>query len=186
MKNKPHGLETALDVFIGYVMLDAWIANQDRHHENWGAIQIGDIYRIIHKANPQVVNWEQGGRLRLAPTFDHGAALARNLLDEERNKRLNTRDRNFTIEYFVRRAKSAFYHQETDSKTLGTFEAFAEFASHSEKAAQIWLKQLERIKRDDIEIVINNVPDTRMTGIAKRFTLELLLANQKVLLHKDE
>ena len=31
----PTGISTALDVFVGYVMLDAWIANQDRHHENW-------------------------------------------------------------------------------------------------------------------------------------------------------
>lgn len=29
---------SSLDVFIGYLMLDAWIANQDRHHENWGLI----------------------------------------------------------------------------------------------------------------------------------------------------
>jgi len=29
----PTGIESALDCFVGYVMLDAWIANQDRHHE---------------------------------------------------------------------------------------------------------------------------------------------------------
>ncbi len=27
----PPGVSTALDVFVGYVLLDAWIANQDRH-----------------------------------------------------------------------------------------------------------------------------------------------------------
>ena len=27
-------VDTAVDVFVGYLMLDAWIANQDRHHEN--------------------------------------------------------------------------------------------------------------------------------------------------------
>jgi hypothetical protein len=51
----PLGVDSALDVFAGYIMLDAWIANQDRHHENWGAL------------------WD-GRQLRLAPTFDHGAA----------------------------------------------------------------------------------------------------------------
>ena len=45
--------------FVGYVLLDAWIANQDRHHENWGALRHGD-------------------ELRLAPTFDHGASLVNN------------------------------------------------------------------------------------------------------------
>lgn len=34
MQNVPREIETALDVFVGYAMLDAWLANQDRHHEN--------------------------------------------------------------------------------------------------------------------------------------------------------
>jgi hypothetical protein len=38
MAEVPPGITTALDLFVGYVLLDAWIANQDRHHENWGAI----------------------------------------------------------------------------------------------------------------------------------------------------
>ena len=29
-------INRAIDVFLGYLLLDAWIANQDRHHENWG------------------------------------------------------------------------------------------------------------------------------------------------------
>src|SRR3972149_2725546 len=33
--NIPAGVESALDVFVGYAMLDAWIANQDRPHEKW-------------------------------------------------------------------------------------------------------------------------------------------------------
>jgi hypothetical protein len=61
MSGVPPGVDTALGIFVGYVMLDAWIANQDRHHENWGALQ--------------------DDQLRLAPTFDHGASLARNLSD---------------------------------------------------------------------------------------------------------
>jgi len=41
MADAPSGMETSLDVFVGYIMLDAWIANQDRHHENWAGIQRG-------------------------------------------------------------------------------------------------------------------------------------------------
>jgi len=61
------GIESDLDVFVGYVLVAAWMANQGRHHENRGAFR-------------------DGSTLRLAPTFDHGAALARNLLDEEREE----------------------------------------------------------------------------------------------------
>ncbi len=76
------GMGENLDVFVGYVMPDAWIANQDRHHENLGALWDGEV-------------------LRLAPTFDHGAALARNPRDSERQERLTTRDGNRTVAAFA-------------------------------------------------------------------------------------
>src|SRR5205807_9360721 len=95
MRGVPAGIQSALDVFIGYVMLDAWIANQDRHHENWGAL------------------WD-GNALRLAPTFDHGAALARNLLDSERAERLATKDRLRTVAAFATKGRSAFFGSPAD------------------------------------------------------------------------
>jgi hypothetical protein len=36
--NPPENIETAIDTFVGYLLLDAWIGNTDRHHENWGFI----------------------------------------------------------------------------------------------------------------------------------------------------
>ncbi|WP_353649563.1 hypothetical protein ABLG96_00940 [Nakamurella sp. A5-74] len=48
---------SAFDVWASYVLLDAWVAGRDRHHENWGAIEAPD------------------GSLRLAPSFDHGNGL---------------------------------------------------------------------------------------------------------------
>jgi hypothetical protein len=59
-------LVSALDVFVGYLMLDAWVANQDRHHENWGFIVTPE--RTIH----------------LAPTFDHASSLGWNETDATR------------------------------------------------------------------------------------------------------
>lgn len=35
-ERRPGGFATALDVFVGYVTLDVWVADQARHHENWG------------------------------------------------------------------------------------------------------------------------------------------------------
>ncbi|MBE9169450.1 hypothetical protein IQ238_18640 [Pleurocapsales cyanobacterium LEGE 06147] len=34
------GIETAIDTFIGYLLLDAWIGNSDHHHENWAFIDL--------------------------------------------------------------------------------------------------------------------------------------------------
>jgi hypothetical protein len=161
----PAGIETALDVFAGYVMLDAWIANQDRHHENWAAI-----------GSP-----EESG-LRLAPTFDHGAALARNTLDEERNERLESRDEGRRVAHFASRARSAFYATTADSRTLGTLEAFGRFAQAAPAAAKIWMERIRGVTREEIEAIVMEVPPDRMSDVARRFTLELIMANQERLL----
>lgn len=172
MRNVPPGISSAMDVFAGYLMLDAWIANQDRHHENWGALL------------PRTFSWKLAVLPPiLAPTFDHGAALARNLQDREREERLLTKDKNRTIESFANRARSAFYASAADSRPLGTSEAFLQFAAFAPQAATIWLDQLAAIPQSRIQELLDQVPDSRMSGTARRFTLELLHVNQCRLLN---
>ena len=163
MQNVPAGAESALDVFAGFVMLDAWIGNQDRHHENWGAL------------------WD-GSNLRLAPTFDHGAALARNLLDSAREDRLTSKNRNRTIAAFVERGRSAFYASTADKRPLELRDAFRAFAQRAAGAARAWLDRLQTVKREEISAILEKVPANRMSETCKRFTVELLLANQRRLL----
>jgi hypothetical protein len=160
MTNVPIGIATALDVFVGYLLLDVWVANQDRHHENWGALRDVDV-------------------LRLAPTFDHGACLARNITDEERTERLTSKDQNRSVTAFSRRARSAFYSQATASKPLTTLEALTAFASFAVPAARTWLKRLGSVGQSMVEGIVNEVPDKRMTRITKDFTLRLLMTNQE-------
>lgn len=50
----------AFDVFAGFLVFDAWIANTDRHALNWAA-----VYR--------------GSEIRLSASFDHGSALGSGL-----------------------------------------------------------------------------------------------------------
>ncbi|MEG3898961.1 MULTISPECIES: hypothetical protein [unclassified Microcoleus] len=51
-------------------MLDAWIGNTDRHHENWGFVE------VRASKTPQVI-------AHLAPTYDYASSLGR-----EHSKRL--------------------------------------------------------------------------------------------------
>jgi hypothetical protein len=166
MDRVPQDATTALDVFAGYVMLDAWIANQDRHHENWGALF-------------------QGEELRLAPTFDHGAALARNLTDAERGERLTTRDRNRTIAAFCRGGRSAFYGSTADARPLGTTEAFEAFGRVVPQARHAWLSRLGAVNRNALCGILERVPPERMSETCRQFTLELLLANQQRLMEQE-
>lgn len=165
MANAPDGVQSALDVFAGYLMLDAWIANQDRHHENWAALR-------------------EGATLKLAPTFDHGAALARNLLDKERQERLTTKDRNRTLESFAARGRSALYGCASDPRPLELRETFCAFASRTPNGAARWLDRLRTVKRGSISGILEKVPADRMSEVCKQFTTELLLTNQQRLLEE--
>lgn len=159
----PSEVKTALDVFVGYILLDAWIANQDRHHENWGAVRKAD-------------------ELHLAPTFDHGASLARNLSDEERKKRLTTRDTGYKISAFLQKARSAFYADPGESKPMTTFAAWQAFSAQASKASLGWLARLTRIDDQQVRRIVKEVPPHRMSSICQEFTVELLLENKQRLL----
>jgi len=63
---------TSFDVFAGYCVLDALIANRDRHEENWAVLI------------PQLT----GDSARLAPSYDHASSLGFNLDDEVRAVKL--------------------------------------------------------------------------------------------------
>lgn len=167
MQATPSGITTSLGVFTGYVMLDAWVANQDRHHQNWGAIwQVPDI--------------------RLAPTFDHGASLARNLTDEERKERLHTRDRNRTVEQFCSRARSGFYTATEKEKTVLAIDVFRRFAERDPAAARIWLGKLAKIDQIAVDAILAEIPPQRMSPVTREFTLKLLMTNQRRLLEGIE
>lgn len=163
----PPGIESALDVFIGYVMLDGWIANQDRHHENWGALRVG---KAVH----------------LAPTFDHGASMARNLTDKERKDRLTTADAGRQIRRFARRAKSAFYADAGVRNTMTTLDAWAAFSHKSRHASKVWLEQLREIDENEVQRLLDEVPPNRLSKIGRDFTLQLLAENRRRLLHGDD
>lgn len=162
MRATPAGVTTSLGFFTGYLMLDAWVANQDRHHQNWGAIQ-------------------HSGLLRLAPTYDHGASLARNLTDEDRRSRLDTRDKNRTVEHFAGKARSGFYATPRDGKTMFALDVFQHFAGR-DAAARIWLGKLSEISHNAVDAILAEIPPHRMSPVTKEFTTELLTINQRRLL----
>ena len=62
--------QTAFASFAGYLVLDALVANTDRHPGNWAILE-GD----------------RDGRRFLAPTYDHGSALGAGLTDENRRSK---------------------------------------------------------------------------------------------------
>lgn len=158
----------AADVFCGYLMLDALISNQDRHHENWAIILHNDT-----------------GKKSLCPTYDHAACLGRELLDEDRKMRLETKDRNQQIPAFVGRARSEVFKLKTDKKPLTTVDAFIHAVKDRPRAKSHWKSKLQALSIQEIKNVFNSVPDCCMSNLAKEFAIKMVLENQRRLLENE-
>lgn len=159
-------VELAVDVLVGYLMFDAWIANQDRHNQNWGLVR------------------GFGNEVHLAPSFDHGSSMGRNETDAKRLQILTTRDRNQQISAYVKRAASALYPPMAGEKTkpLSTVEAFAYGAKLRPHAAASWLDRLRAVTPQFIASLVGLIPPTHATDVTKEFTSQLLCANRARLL----
>jgi hypothetical protein len=163
--NAPFGVKSAVDVFLGYLMLDAWIANQDRHHENWGIILM----------NSQ-------GTYHLAPTYDHASSLGTGETDETRQDKLTATDSARNVEGYVQKARSAFYETQESPKTLPTLDTFAAAAKRHPNAARHWLDRLKGISQKDVDLLFEALPETEISPVAASFARKMLYLNQGRLL----
>lgn len=159
------GIDSAVATFTGYLMLDAWIGNGDRHHENWGF----------------VVPWP-GGIPHLAPTYDHAACLGRELLDTKRQQRLAQN----TVQAYAEKSRSAFFHQEGDRKPMLTFDVFSAVARDYARSAALWLDQLANIPPEQTKILLHRIPPSRISPVALEFAHQMLEINRSRLLRLRE
>ncbi len=156
-------IQKPLDLFIGYIIFDCWIANQDRHHENWG---------IVLDTNDNTIH--------LAPTFDHASGFGCRVSDAEMTGRLSTEDSRYNIDAFARKAKTPFYNLEL--KRFSTLESVIQAAKQNKKAAIYWIKQITNIPKSEIMNIFQNIPDSIINGISIRFAVSILEANKNRLL----
>ena len=168
-ESAPPEITTAKQVFLGYLMLDVWISNTDRHHENWATIR-----RVEDRVLTD----------RLAPTHDHAASFGCILLDNEKRERLTTKDKNRTVEAYVSRpkARSAIYRNENNAKPLTLIEAFRAASSRNPDASKIWLEKLENVTINDVKEIFERIPEERISEVSKEFAIRMLEINRQRLL----
>ncbi len=153
-------LNTALDLFISYILLDCLISNADRHHENWG--------------------WIAGEKsIYLSPTYDHASGLGCRENEETKKERLSSKDERYQVKSFVLKAKTPFYNK---TKKLKTIEAFKICIEGNEKIALYWLDRLEILNLDDIKKVFNKIPKHLIRTTSIEFAMKILAENKKRLL----
>lgn len=156
------GVHTALSVFIGYLLFDVWIANQDRHSENWGVIQMAE-------------------ELYIAPTYDHGSSLGRQETDERRAMMMTTKDIGASLASYVRRARSAMYPNvagDAKAKAYFNLELFEIAAKLDPVAARAWMEKLSAVPVEAIRFVLDRIPPEHISDIGRDFTERLLSLNR--------
>jgi hypothetical protein len=150
-------LPNAFAAFAGYLVLDALVANTDRHHENWG---------VIDRA---------AGSVRLAPSYDHATALGFQE-PEERKEALLENDADMAR--WAARGRSRHFEGKPDLVALASDAlrmAGTEVAAH-------WRTGLERLEPDTWIRILDRVPDDRMSQVDRRFAATLLRLNRERLL----
>ena len=156
---------SAPEAFAGYPVLDAWVANQDRHDQNWA---------VLRRA-------AASGDLRLAASFDHASSLGFNELDDRKTRLLRQpggvaawaeRGRAHRFEHDPRLPRHAI------PSLVDTALAALELAG--ERASTYWFDRLAAVRQADIEAIVARTP--RLSDLAATFVLELLDVNRRRLL----
>jgi len=171
----PPAITVAAEVFVGYLLLDAWIGNTDRHHQNWA---------WLRRLGPP--GTAADSRYYLCATFDHGSSLGWDLTDEVRRKRLVTRDRQYTVEAYTARARSAFYGDSGEHRPLHPCEALGLAAVSYPTAARVWGGYLVGISEASIMACISRVPPDILSSGSKEFVMRLIKANRRQIVTRLE
>lgn len=150
---------TGFDVFVGYVLFDALIANRDRHEENWAV--------LLPIAGE--------GPTRLCGSYDHANSLGYNLDDAKRAARLATPG---GIGSWCRKG-TAYRFEYTPGHSPQTLVAAAVRALGlaSPGARDYWPRQLDRVSEQELISIVERLPE--MSEVARTFAIEVLLENRK-------
>jgi hypothetical protein len=142
--------------FAGYLVLDALVANTDRHHQNWGVLLRPD------------------GSLLLAPSFDHASSLGFQLSDADRTGLLEHKGRG--VDAFVRRGRSRHVPGKPSFVDLAV-----EAATRSSTLNQ-WRRAVESVSVDQLKALVNRVPQALMSHPSRTFAMAVLDLNRRRLL----
>jgi hypothetical protein len=140
---------------LEYFVFDCWIGNTDRHHENWGIIQ------VTHKnKNPYFY---------LAPSYDHGAAMAATRLPEFKIELIKSE----SMKKFYRKGKSAVYN---DSGRILPFHelalaCFEMEISQTKKCIKCsnYISKIEKFGENWVKMILDRFPKSVLTSLDRDF-----------------
>lgn len=146
---------TARDVMVGYLILDSFIGNTDRHEQNWAILRSRQL-----NLRPDC----------LASTFDLGASLGFQLTDEQRSQRLGDAD---AMETFAARGLARRFHGDRSTPLVDLAIRAASYCSGPGRARVDEL--VNAIAHLDVEAIVS--ADVGMSEVGRNFAREVLRIN---------
>ncbi len=153
----------AQDLFLGYLLFDAWIGNSDRHHENWAIVQ-------------------RGAQRLLAPTYDHGSSMGRNETEERVQVRLGGGDPRVTVSHYALKCRSALFDPSNPKQPMLTVDAFLRAAQRCPEGRDYWLSRLRAVDGDFVRRTLQRIPDRVISTPYRNFAYEIIMFNRGRLL----
>lgn len=150
---------SAFDTFVGVLVLDAWIANRDRHDENWSVL-------YPHDADQPS---------RLCASYDQAGCLGYNVQDREKATILA----DGRLESWVRKGTAWRFEHERKPVTLVELARKA-LGMVAPEVASHWVSSLAAVQEDAIGDILGRVPN--LSGVARNFAHEVLKVNRRRLL----
>ncbi len=150
----------AFDVFIGYLMFDALVANRDRHEQNWAVLTPGLTTLPV----------------QLAPSYDHATSLGYNLTDDRRAITLS--NKRALAKWASGGTAWRFEHEGNAKRAQTLVDLFAEALTlGSNDARAHWSTQLRSLDLDEVLRDLSQGAIPAMSVVASRFACELLTHN---------
>lgn len=159
---------------VGYFVFDALVGNTDRHHENWGMLLKPVKLPLADKGMGEQMRF----RVALAPTFDHGSSLGRELLDDR--ARLLLADPK-GIERYIRKATGGIFENAQAPKGLPPMALVELIAATYPDLVRPWRNRIAALPEDFASPLLAGVPESCMSQASREFVLAFLFESRKMI-----
>ena len=164
--------DSVLAELASYAILDGLVGNTDRHHENW---------MFFH--DPTV------GAYQLAPSYDHGSSLGRELHDDSRRPTRSRRDileTSRVLQYLMeggsRRGIYVRPHRELAPPPLLLPKLICRWRPQVVKP---WLERLHVLPEERFRRVLDMVPDEFISETAREFAYQVIATSRREVLRRS-
>lgn len=145
------------DLWLSYLVVDAVVANTDRHHANWAVVETDDE------------------RLELAPSFDHGSSLG--FAESDRKKRRLLADSSRLARWCDKGAARPLA-----GKPKLRAVAVDAVAAMTPNIRDTIRRRIGDLSLRQLELLIIDVPDGLMSEVSRIFAVRVVAGNRRRLL----